>query len=266
MKMDAARIMRQFPAAAEYLTGIYIVQRDYGGVTNSHLASWVGVSGSAVTQVLGRLKKLGLARQIRYGAIALTAEGSALAVKVLRRHALLEHLLVGVLQYPWEKADDEAKRLQGQISEDLTEHLFLRFGSPQTCPHGNPLPGSPLESRLHRAPRLSQAPVGAVVKIVRITEEGEQVPHMLDLCHGKGIQPGARFRVLANDDGGLRLERAERPTRKGRAAPAARAADAPGGAAAARRPVAASAHEAAVHAPESIILPPDKAQHIRYEL
>ena len=89
MKIDAARIYRQFPAAAEYLSGIYIVQRDYGGVTNTHLASWVGVSNSAVTQTLGRLKRLGLARQIRYGAIGLTAEGRALAVKILR-HVMLD--------------------------------------------------------------------------------------------------------------------------------------------------------------------------------
>jgi len=235
MKTDAARIWRQFPAAAEYLSGIYIVQRDYGGVTNTHLASWVGVSNSAVTQVLGRLKKLGLARQIRYGAIGLTAEGTELAVKVLRRHALLEHLLVGVLQYPWEKADEEAKRLQSQISEDLTEHLFLRFGSPQTCPHGNPLPGSPAEARLLRAPRLSQAPVRAAVKIVRITEEGEQVPHMLDFCHAKGIQPGARFRVLEPEGPGVRLARLER----------------------------AAAH---APAPEAISMALSLAEYVRYEL
>jgi DtxR family Mn-dependent transcriptional regulator len=233
MKIDAARIYRQFPAAAEYLSGIYIVQRDYGGVTNTHLASWVGVSNSAVTQTLGRLKKLGLARQIRYGAIGLTAEGNALAVKVLRRHALLEHLLVGVLQYPWEKADEEAKRLQSQISEDLTEHLFMRFGSPQTCPHGNPLPGSSLEGKLLKAPRLSQAPLNAVLKILRITEEGEQIPHMLDFCHVQGIQPGARFRVQEKGADGLSLVRAE-------AAPGSRR--------------------------EAVWLPFDKAEHVRFEL
>jgi DtxR family Mn-dependent transcriptional regulator len=210
MKIDAARIYREFPAAAEYLSGIYIVQRDYGGVTNTHLAAWVGVSNSAVTQTLGRLKRLGLARQIRYGAIGLTAEGRALAVKILRRHALLEHLLVGVLQYPWEKADEEAKRLQSQISEDLTEHLFVRFGSPQTCPHGNPLPGSPLETRLLSAPRLSQAAVQAEVRILRITEEGEQIPHMLDICHTRGIQPGARFFLAARDEKEVHLVRSDR--------------------------------------------------------
>jgi DtxR family Mn-dependent transcriptional regulator len=234
MKVDAARIYRQFPAAAEYLSGIYIVQRDYGAVSNTHLASWVGVSSSAVTQTLGRLKKLGLARQARYGAISLTAEGRALAVKILRRHALLEHLLVGVLQYPWEKADEEAKRLQSEISEDLTEHLFVRFGSPQTCPHGNPLPGSPLEAKLLKAPRLSEAPAGAEIRILRITEEGEQIPHMLQLCHVRGIQPGARFRIIAVEESGVRL------VRDGQTQAGARQ--------------------------EEITLPRDKADHIRYEL
>lgn len=205
MKTSAARIYEQFPSAAEYLTCIYIIHRDYGAVNNSRLASWVGVSNSAVTQSLSRLKRLGLARQERYGTIALTDEGATMAMQVLRRHYLLEHLLVRVLEYPWAKADEEAKQLQSQISDDLTEHLFEKLGSPQTCPHGNPLPGSQLESRLLGAPRLSDAPVGGVVRIVRITEEGEQIPHMLDLCHSLGIQPGAMFRVHGRDGNSVSL-------------------------------------------------------------
>lgn len=158
--MDAAEVHKRFPAAAEYLSGIYILQRDYGRVSNSRLAAWTGVSGSAVTQALGRLKRLGLARQLRYENIELTVQGRALAITVLRRHYLLEHLLVRVLEFPWEKADDEAKRLQSEISDDLAEHLYHRLGSPQACPHGNPMPGARIEGRLLGAPRLSKAPGG----------------------------------------------------------------------------------------------------------
>ncbi len=211
MKLDAARLSERFPAAAEYLSGIYLIQRDYRKVSNTRLAAWTGVSGSAVTQALGRLKRLGLARQVRYESIELTEEGHALAIKVLRRHYLLEHLMVRILDYPWEKADDEAKRLQSQISDDLTEHLFQRLGSPQTCPHGNPLPGSPIEARLLAAPRLTEAGVGEVVQIVRVTEEGEQVPGMLALCHGQGIQPGAVFRVAGKDLDFVHLVRQGKP-------------------------------------------------------
>ena len=202
---DLAEIHRQFPAVAEYLSGIYILRRDYGQVGNTRLSDWVGVSGSAVTQALGRLKRLGLARQKPYGDIGLTPRGRLLAVKVLRRHYLLEHLLVGVLGYPWEQADLEAKRLQNVISEDLTEHLFRRLGSPQTCPHGNPMPGSRVEPHLLSAPRLRDAPEGRTVRVLRITEEGEQVAGLLAACGARGIHPGARLRVVGRDRRSLLL-------------------------------------------------------------
>ena len=207
MKIDAALVHKRFPAAAEYVSGIYILARDYGKVSNSRLAAWTGVSGSAVTQALGRLKRLGLTRHVRYESIELTEQGRQLAMKVLRRHYLLEHLLVRFLDYPWEKADDEAKRLQSEISDDLTEHLFQKLGSPQACPHGNPMPGSAVEARLLNAPRLSDAPAGAVVRIIRITEEGEQIPQMLDFCHNQGLKPGATFTVLARQGEVVRLGR-----------------------------------------------------------
>jgi len=151
------------------------------------------------------LKALGLARQERYGDIALTAAGRKLAVQVLRRHYLLEHLLVRTLDYPWEKADEEAKRLQSEISDELTEHLFAKLGSPQTCPHGNPMPGAAVEAKLLNAPRLCDAPYGATVRIIRITEEGEQIPLMLDFCHLRGIKPGATFRVTGKEGETIQL-------------------------------------------------------------
>jgi DtxR family transcriptional regulator, Mn-dependent transcriptional regulator len=200
MKPDLAEIHGRFPAAAEYLSGIYILRRDYGEAGNTKLSEWVGVSGSAVTQALSRLKRLGLARQERYGDIALTPGGRQLAIQVLRRHYLLEHLLVRVLGYPWEKADLEAKLLQNLISADLTEHLYRRLGSPQTCPHGNPMPGARVEKKLLAAARLSEAPAGRRITILRITEEGEQVPSLLSTCGTRGVTPGAAFRTDGRDE------------------------------------------------------------------
>jgi DtxR family Mn-dependent transcriptional regulator len=222
---DLARIHRQFPAAAEYLSGIYILRRDYGEAGNTRLSEWVGVSGSAVTQALGRLKRLGLVRQKRYGDIALTKRGRLVAVDVLRRHYLLEHLLVRILSYPWSKADEEAKHLQSLISGDLTDHLYRHLGSPQSCPHGNPMPDSPTERKLLTAAKLSMAPDGKTVKILRITEEGEQVPSLLDTCSARGVWPGARFLVTGRDLRSIHLETAsaERGKRREVALPLAMA-------------------------------------------
>ncbi len=200
-----AEILKTFPAAAEYLTSIHLICRDYGHAANHRLAEWLGVSTSAVTQALGRLKKIGLVNQERYEHVFLTETGRALALKVLKRHYLLEHLLVKTLDFAWDKSDEEAKVLQNQISDDLAEHLDAKLGYPQTCPHGNPLPGTSVEAKLLAAPRLPSASVGSSVLLVRITEEGEGIPAMLPLCERAGLKPGIRVKVESSVPEGVTL-------------------------------------------------------------
>ena len=203
--ISTAELNRSFPAAAEYLTTIWLLKRDYGFVANSQLAQWLEVSASAVSQQLSRLKKLALIRQPRYGHIELTEEGQDLARRFLRRHYLLEHLFVEMLDYPWDKADEEAHVLQAHISEDFAAHLFERLGRPETCPHGNPLPGSALERTLLSAPRLDEAPVGQPITILRVTEEGEHDPALLSICFKGGVRPGTLCVIEGRDDDILTL-------------------------------------------------------------
>ncbi len=195
--MTLQELKSQFPAAPEYLTQILLIERDNGIVPNARLADRLQVSRPAVSQAVGRLKKLGLVDQDRYGAIGLSREGRTIAENVVRRHFLLEHLLVRVLEYPWDKSDVEAGTLQASLSEELTEYLSHRLGDPQTCPHGNPLPGSDIEKRYLEAPDLTTAEAGAKVKIIRITEEGEMIDGMLSYCQSKGLAPGKVVEIVS---------------------------------------------------------------------
>lgn len=197
--MTLQELKSQFPAAPEYLTQILLIERDNGIVPNARLADRLQVSRPAVSQAVGRLKKLGLVDQDRYGAIGLTAEGRTVAENVVRRHFLLEHLLVGVLGYPWDKSDVEAGTLQASLSDELTEYLSERLGNPQTCPHGNPLPGSDIEKKYLEAPKLTSAELGSKVKIIRITEEGEMIDGMLSFCQDNGIAPGTVLEIFSQD-------------------------------------------------------------------
>src|SRR6056297_583017 len=173
--MTVNELHHKFPAAADYLTQIFLIERDYGEVSNLRLSERLGVSKPAVSQSVKRLVKLGLAKQESYGGIQLTEKGRSIAREVLERHYLLEHVLVDMLDYPWEKSDKEAKELQVIISEELKDHINKKLGQPQTCPHGNPFPDTPVENELITAPRLIQTLVGSTVELVRITEEGEEV-------------------------------------------------------------------------------------------
>ncbi len=190
-------LQKQFPSALSYLTTITLIQREYGKVGNSRLASAVAVSKPAANQAMGRLKKLGLAEQDPYGDISLTNEGKRFAFAVLRRHYLVEHLLISKLDYPWDKSDDEAQRLQASLSEEFTEYLFEYFGRPETCPHGNPFPGSSLEKELLEADRLTSAPVNRELMLIRITEIGETVEGLLSFCYGLKLMPGTRLILIS---------------------------------------------------------------------
>ena len=204
MLMTLQELKSQFPAAPEYLTQIFLIERDNGIVPNAKLADRLEVSRPAVSQAVGRLKKLGLVDQDRYGAIGLSAEGRAFAETVVRRHFLLEHLLVRILEYPWDKSDVEAETLQASLSDELTEYLAERLGHPRTCPHGNPMPGSSIEKAYLEAPKLSDAGIGTKVKIIRITEEGEMTDGMLSFCQVNGISPGRVLEIISRDEEGCR--------------------------------------------------------------
>ncbi|MEE8441358.1 MAG: metal-dependent transcriptional regulator [Spirochaetia bacterium] len=191
------RLTIEFPAAADYLSTILLIKRDYDAVHNTRLASRLGVSKPAVSQAVSRLKQIGLLEQDSYGVIELTGSGRAVAEKIIRRHYLIEHLLIRTVRYPWEKADAEALRLQTMISDDLADHLHETFDRPSVCPHGNPFPGSEGEAELLRAPRLVSCLPGTTAVIVRITEEGEAVDGLLRYCHAEGIQPGTELHIEA---------------------------------------------------------------------
>jgi DtxR family Mn-dependent transcriptional regulator len=197
---------KRFPAALDYLTTIFLIDREYGKVANSKLASRLGVSKPAVSQAVGRLKRHHLADQDSYGTIRLTPEGRIYATRILKRHYLIEHLLILRLDYPWDKADEEALRLQAAISEDFAAHLFETFGRPDTCPHGNPFPGSSREKELLNAPRLSEAPESCRTMLLRITEEGEAVEGLLQFCNANQLRPGRELEVVRNNGESIQLD------------------------------------------------------------
>ncbi len=193
------------PAAPEYLVNIFVIQRDYGYANNARLAKWMHISRSAVSQAISRLKTLSLIVQDEYGGVRLSPEGRRLAVSVLTRHYLIEHLLVGVLDYPWDKADEEASRIQETISDGFADYLHTYLGEPQTCPHGNPFPDTPMEKNLVEAQKLSELAENDTARVLRITEEGENVAGMLTACYKHHISPGAKFVILKSGEDTIKL-------------------------------------------------------------
>jgi DtxR family Mn-dependent transcriptional regulator len=129
----------------------------------------------------------------------LTPEGRQSAEATLRRHYLVERLLVDVLGLDWAEVHEEADRIEHALSPRLEEQLFQRLGRPSTCPHGNPLPGSPDEQRLIRARALSDARPDERATVLRVTEEGEEEAELMHYLLDNGLLPGARVTVHGFD-------------------------------------------------------------------
>ena len=83
----------------EYLIRIYTTLREGSRVVGSRLAERLGVSASAVTQAFQRMERQGLAVIDQDSGIQLTSEGRAIAESIIRRHYLIERLLVDSLDF-----------------------------------------------------------------------------------------------------------------------------------------------------------------------
>ena len=195
----------------EYLNQLYLLLREGRPVIGARIAERMGVSPPAVTQAMKRLAQHGLAVLDPDDGLRLTQRGRRQAERTIRRHYLLERLLVDELGFDWVDVDEEADKLEHSLSPRLEKHLFERLGRPTTCPHGNPFPGSIDERRLLDARRLSEVPEGEATTILRITEEAEGNTDLMHLLHANKLLPGVAIKLTRVTDHEVVLEREDAP-------------------------------------------------------
>ncbi|HEX9332491.1 MAG TPA: FeoA domain-containing protein, partial [Anaerolineales bacterium] len=71
--------------------------------------------------------------------------------------------------------------------------LFEELGHPQTCPHGNPLPGC--EEAVSSWVPLTEVTLNKKVTIKRVHELAEYNSELLAFLESKGLVPGAEVTV-----------------------------------------------------------------------
>src|SRR5258708_9613342 len=94
---------------------------------------------ASVKTMLKKLAEIGLAEHTPYQGVRLTEKGEALSVALLRKHRLVERMLVDFLELPWDDVHDLACKLEHYISEDVANRIAKAMNYPTTCPHGNPV-------------------------------------------------------------------------------------------------------------------------------
>ena len=159
------------------------------------LASALGVSPGTVTSMLKTLGESGLAEYTRYEGVRLTDSGHKLALRVLRRHRLIELFLAHTLDLPWDEVHEEAEHMEHAVSDRLIDRIDMYLGHPSTDPHGDPIPKA--DGTIESAPShsLAEAPVGNCFRLVRVLD---QSPEFLRYLSETGLPLGARGEVAAN--------------------------------------------------------------------
>lgn len=200
------------PLFEEYLESILNMTTEGRPAIGARLAERMNVKPATVVGAIDRLKKENLVVvDEKTKGISLTTEGREIAISLSRRHRLAERLLVDVLGLSWADAHDEACELEHAISPKVEKALTEFLGNPQTCPHGNPIPGSGASLDPQVRP-LRQAEYGTDVRISYISEEAEHEPGLLQYLqdnnlipgtalHIKGISPFEENLIMAHTDG-----------------------------------------------------------------
>ena len=104
------------------------------------LAEILQVSPPAVSRMLKQMEKQTLVVHTPYYGVSLTKKGREVALKIVRRHRLLERFLTDVLNYHPDSVHDEAEQLEHHISAEFEASIDKLMGFPKTCPHGSPIP------------------------------------------------------------------------------------------------------------------------------
>jgi DtxR family Mn-dependent transcriptional regulator len=172
----------------EYLEAIHKFGRTPDGVSTTRLAEHLQVTPASVTGMLRRLTRDGLISYHRYGDIALTAEGDRRAHEMIKRHRLAERLLTDMLKVPLDAAHEEACRLEHALSPEVEARLETALGSPESCPHGNPIDAGAED----RTFSLAEAPVGRTLTISRMDDE---TPEVVRYLSERKLLPGAPVTV-----------------------------------------------------------------------
>lgn len=188
---DPATAKPPSSSVGDYLKAIWELAGD-GAASTKDVADRLLISSPSVSNMFGRLREMGLAEYEPYQGASLTEEGRVEALRLLRRHRLIETFLLECLGYSWEEVHEEAERLEHSVSDGFTERLAKFLGHPDHDPHGDPIPEADGSIEPDDSFPLAAAAAGQWVRIYRV---GDEEAARLAYLEEHGLTPGRLLEV-----------------------------------------------------------------------
>lgn len=198
-------------SSEDYLKAIYSLAADGDdAVQTNPIAEALGLSAPSVSGMLRRLAEAGLLDHEPYRGVRLSPAGRAAALRVVRRHRILECYLTSRLGYDWDSVHAEAERLEHAVSDELIERMALVLGDPPYDPHGAPIPTRDGDIERPDLVPLADLPVGADAEFRMVDDkDSERLRYLSSL----GLDVGTAFRVVDRQPsaGTVTIQVADRP-------------------------------------------------------
>lgn len=186
----------QSRSVEDFLKAVYTLQQRTERVSTNTLRDALNITAPSVTDMAQRLVTAGLVDYQKYRGVVLTDAGQEIALKVIRRHRLLELYLMRELGYQLHEVHDEAERLEHAVSDRFIEAVALKLGDPALDPHGDPIPSAEGVIEQRNLLALIDLDEGIPATISRLTtSDSGMIQHMLD----RGIHLHAPVEVVARD-------------------------------------------------------------------
>src|SRR5262249_38857899 len=167
--------------------------------------------------MLKTLSEASLATYPPYGGARLTEAGRRLALKVIRRHRLLELFLARTLEMSWDEVHEEAEHMEHAASERLVDRIEAFLGYPAVDPHRDPIPRADGSLTEIAGTPLARVQPGQGFRVVRVMDQDPAFLRYLSEC---GLELHATGELLENrpESGALVCRLGERSVALGLAA------------------------------------------------
>ena len=168
-----------------YVKTIYLITARQGGralAATGTIATALDVSPGTVTGMLKTLSEAELATYAPYEGAKLTPDGQRLALKVLRRHRLLELFLAHTLAMAWDEVHEEAENMEHAASDRLIDRIDRFLGFPAVDPHGDPIPSADGTLTEPTGVPLVRLERGKRFRVVRVVDQDPAFLRYLSEC------------------------------------------------------------------------------------
>ncbi len=177
----------------DYLKAIYRLESHGGPAQTSAIAEALDIAPPSVSGMVKRLSESGLLEHVPYRGVQLTRAGRRAALRMVRRHRILETYLTSKLGYDWDSVHEEAERLEHAVSDELIERMALALGNPRYDPHGAPIPTVDGDIEQPDLLSLTEVPVGATAELRMVSDKDSE---LLRFIASLGLRPGVGFEVV----------------------------------------------------------------------